>query len=112
MTARNLAAAVGQGHFGAKPPRQVQFEMQSQMQMHREMLLRKSDQLTLFEGGFLDGDRSHAPATSAPHPDAAAAHPGARANSPPPLYSNFEANFDLGLDEGVDEAALFDFLNA
>ena len=38
--------------------------------------------------------------------------PGARANSPPPLYSNFEANFDLGLDEGVDEAALFDFLNA
>mmetsp|Transcript_8727 Transcript_8727/g.26832 ORF Transcript_8727/g.26832 Transcript_8727/m.26832 type:complete len:321 (+) Transcript_8727:74-1036(+) len=36
-------------HNGHDNTRSIQFEMESHMSMHREMLLRKTDQLTLFE---------------------------------------------------------------
>lgn len=39
--------SVGQRNGDA---RSIQIEMESHMSMHREMLLRKTDQLTLFEG--------------------------------------------------------------
>ena len=80
-------------------------DMGRQMALHREMLQRRTNQLTLFEG-----PRAPAAAPSAPGPAAAPA-PG-RSATPPPLYPLLEANF-LGtelLDDAEVDDALFDFL--
>jgi hypothetical protein len=74
--------------------------MGRQMSLHREMVQRRTDQLTLFEG-------SGAPAPPPPWPAPAAA----RSATPPPLYPLLD-NFLGGdlLDDADVDAALFDFL--
>lgn len=79
-------------------------DMGRQMALHREMLQRRTNQLTLFEG-------PRAPAAAPPAPGPAAPAPG-RSATPPPLYPLLEANF-LGtelLDDAEVDDALFDFL--
>ena len=78
--------------------------MGRQMALHREMLQRRTNQLTLFEG-------PRAPAEAPSEPGPAAPAPG-RSATPPPLYPLLEANF-LGtelLDDAEVDDALFDFL--
>ena len=79
-------------------------DMGRQMALHREMLQRRTNQLTLFEG-------PRAPAEAPSEPGPAAPAPG-RSATPPPLYPLLEANF-LGtelLDDAEVDDALFDFL--
>jgi len=79
-------------------------DMGRQMALHREMLQRRTNQLTLFEG-------PRAPAAAPPVPGPVAPAPG-RSATPPPLYPLLEANF-LGtelLDDAEVDDALFDFL--
>ena len=81
-------------------------DMGRQMALHREMLQRRTNQLTLFEG-----PRAPAAEPPAPGQEAAAPAPG-RSATPPPLYPLLEANF-LGtelLDDAEVDDALFDFL--
>ena len=80
-------------------------DMGRQMALHREMLQRRTNQLTLFEG-------PRAPAAAPPAPGPAAAPAPGRSATPPPLYPLLEANF-LGtelLDDAEVDDALFDFL--
>ena len=80
-------------------------DMGRQMALHREMLQRRTNQLTLFEG-------VGAPAAAPPAPGPAAAPAPGRSATPPPLYPLLEANF-LGtelLDDAEVDDALFDFL--
>ena len=79
--------------------------MGRQMALHREMLQRRTNQLTLFEG-------PRAPAAAPPALGPVAALAPGRSATPPPLYPLLEANF-LGtelLDDAEVDDALFDFL--
>ena len=79
--------------------------MGRQMALHREMLQRRTNQLTLFEG-------PRAPAAAPPALGPVAALAPGRSATPSPLYPLLEANF-LGtelLDDAEVDDALFDFL--